>query len=260
MSHPPVRCRFWSAILDSSGSALSVPESIPVAPVERTDDGLPSTTDRPSASAQGSLPRIIAIAAEAVKRRSNGRRSNSGHARGIGEVGDAGAVGESIRGEASRFNKVMRTLQQVAVHRVQQIYARLNGVAVPEAMTGSSTAGNAVGAGRGQGTGAPVAATSAAVGLAGFKQGEEKLEEEARTLVAFACGSAREIGRGGDPGVTGSEGGASWGDEDGSDNSGSSWSMMMPYLPVWIGFAAREQVQYIVFRGNLPSRPTIAVC
>ncbi|CAM9855257.1 unnamed protein product, partial [Ectocarpus sp. 6 AP-2014] len=247
------RCRFWSAVLDSSSPAAgaagaagaAIPQDDGDTLVEEGGDGDETagatTTPARCASllappdgdgADVSLPRIIAAATAALE------TSNSSGSSSL-EAG-MGAHDEEV-GVRSRLEK---TLQQVAVHRVQQIYARLNGVAALESSGTTAAAAER----------RPAAPSSGAEGVDDDEEGEleeaapggaaqeeggnGKLEEEeeARGLVAYACGACR--GSGGD-----GHGPVAWGDEDGgSRGGGASWSMMMPYLPVWVGFAEKEQV------------------
>ncbi|CAM9371733.1 unnamed protein product, partial [Ectocarpus sp. 8 AP-2014] len=248
------RCRFWSAVLDSSSPATAAAGGAVAAAAIPQDDGDTlveeggegdetagaTTIPAPPASllmppdgdgADVSLPRIIAAATAALE------TSNSSGSSSL-EAG-MGAHDEEV-GVRSRLEK---TLQQVAVHRVQQIYARLNGVAALES-SGTTAAAER----------RPAPPSSGAEGVdddeegeleeaapggaAREEGGEGKLEEEARGLVAYACGACR--GGGGD-----GHGPVAWGDEDGGGRGrggGASWSMMMPYLPVWVGFAEEEQV------------------
>ncbi|CAM9653967.1 unnamed protein product, partial [Ectocarpus sp. 13 AM-2016] len=249
------RCRFWSAILDSSSAATAAAAGAAGAgaPILRDDgdtlveeggDGDEKAgatmTPAPHASllipsdgdgADVSLPRIIAAATASLEASNSSSGSSSSLAAGTG-------VHDEEVGVSSRLEK---TLQQVAVHRVQQIYARLNGVAALES-SGTTAAAER----------RPASPPSGAEGVdddeegeleeaapggsAREEGGEEKLEEEARGLVAYACGACRSSGGGGHGPVT-------WGDEDGGGRGGgASWSMMMPYLPVWVGFAEEEQV------------------
>ncbi|CAM9386652.1 unnamed protein product, partial [Scytosiphon promiscuus] len=153
---------------------------------------------------------------------------------------EGGAGADDTAGVRRRLEM---TLQQVAVHRVQQIYARLNGVAALE--------GGAVAAEKEVPTGSGVEGEDESDGEGGGskdrRRGEEaRLEEEARDLVAFACRACGRTGAG-SAGAGVSAGG--WGDGDrecGGRGGGASWSMMMPYLPVWVGFAAREQVAFFL--------------
>lgn len=246
------RCRFWSAVLESSTSSAAASAAASALPsttpqhsgdklVEEEEEGEsvegdtapdPPCPPPPGFSsifpAEGetgeeakALPRILATAAAALEMTRRGDSNN-----GSGGIGSNAAREEGAAGV--RRKRLEKTLQQVAVHRVQQIYARLNGISDPEAA--AADAGS-------PGTGSEAA--SAAV-----KDDHARLEQEARGLVAFACGSCGEGGGGGGGGGSGLVG---WGDEGGdgggsSGGGGACWSVMMPYLPVWVGFAAREQV------------------
>lgn len=223
------RCRFWSAIVDSQGSALSLPESIPMATgandgdkqasVETTSESSSPTVG--AASEGGALTRIIEIAADALRGSGNSSSTSSN-------------IRQARVKEEARI-RLTQTLQQVAIHRVQQIYARLNGAAALEGGAGNPNRG---GAGEKEDMGAAVAA-----GGEGVKQEEERLESEARGLVAFACASAIGL-RAGERRAErdGRSWPGAWGDENDTAKRSASWRMMMPYLPVWVGFAAREQV------------------
>lgn len=261
------RCRFWSAVLESAPSPAAKTAALAVSSTspqhdgdtlieEEEDDetvrGGPATTSPSSplgcsgafpaesemAEEEKALPRIIAAAATALD---VSRRGDSGSGCGSSSIG-----GNSMAGEESaagvRRRRLEKTLQQVAVHRVQQIYARLNGIAD---LKPAAAAAGLLGTGN--------EAESAVAGT----DDNARLEEEARGLVAFACGSC---GGGGAGGGSGSRF-VRWGDEDrdGGDGGaggggGASWSMMMPYLPVWVGFAAREQVR----RAGMLVRNTLA--
>lgn len=242
------RCRFWSAVLDPTCSSSSGEASPPPAPVEVTaglpgadgdtlieeHDGsdkniavdTPTTPPRliPLLDGAGDemtalLPRIIAAAAAAAAAFDTG--SSGGH----GTEEDA-----RVDNRAGVRRRLERTLQQVAVHRVQQIYARLNGVSALEGAAEAEEEKEGV-----MPTGLEI--EDEADGEERGPRGEDaRLEEEARDLVAFACRACGGVGVGG-----------GWGDEDrecggGSGGGGASWSMMMPYLPVWVGFATKEQV------------------
>ncbi|CAB1100685.1 unnamed protein product [Ectocarpus sp. CCAP 1310/34] len=253
------RCRFWFAVLDSSSSATAgagaaIPQDDGNTLVEEGGDGdktaRATTAPAPPASvlmppdgdeADASLPRIIAAATAALETSS----SSGGGGSSSLEAG-TGAHDEEV-GVRSRLEK---TLQQVAVHRVQQIYAHLNGVA---ALESSGTTGAAERRPASPPSGAEgmdddqegKLEEAAPGGAAREEGGEEKLEDEARGLVAYACGACRGSGGGGHGPVT-------WGDEDGDGRGGGAgWSMMMPYLPVWVGFAEEEQV------GGQPLVPSI---
>ncbi|CAM9790800.1 unnamed protein product, partial [Ectocarpus sp. 4 AP-2014] len=249
------RCRFWSAVLVSSSTATAAGAGAVVTGAARPqDDGdtlveeggdgdeTAGTTTAPAPracvlmppdgdEADVSLPRIIAAATAALETSNSSSISSSSLKAGTG------AHDEEV-GVRSRLEK---TLQQVAVHRVQQIYARLNGVAALES-SGTTAAAERRPTPPSPGTEGEdddeegELEEAAPGGAAREEGGEEKLEEEARGLVAYACGACRGSGGGGHGPVV-------WGDEDGGGRGGGAgWSMMMPYLPVWVGFAEEEQV------------------
>lgn len=190
-----------TAAEDTSGQAA----------VEMTSE--PSASSTTEAVSEGALLRIMKIAT-AVLTRSGGRSKGEQHTEAFVEGQDSGRA------------RLTQTLQQVAIHRVQQIHARLNGVEALE-KHGSN-------------------ATVSGSGEQGGDEGDEegRLESEARGLVAFACASAIGCSTGGGRRAEG-EGscpGGAWGDEDEEAKCSASWRMMMPYLPVWIGLAESGQV------------------
>ena len=243
------RCRFWSAVLEPATSSSPAVSAAPAAALRPRHDGgdvlveeddesghaggetVPdqsspsslvfsvSSAEDGAAAAAAPLPRVIAAAAAALEA---SRRGDNGG-------------GEGVEGVRRRLEK---TLQQVAVHRVQQIYAHLNGVAALEAAEESPTTTAASGDEAEQGG-------EAEEGAEAVEGNEARLEEEARGLVEFAC---KSCGGGGGR----ADGSVGWGDEDlgrGDGNGGgASWGMMMPYLPVWVGFAAKEQVSWCTLR------------
>lgn len=249
------RCRFWSAVLEpSASSSLAVTAAAAPRPQHDSGDVLVEGDDEDdhaggetvpgqsfsalvfsvssaedgeaAAAAAAPLPRVIVAATAALEA---SRRGGSGGSVDDGLAGAAGG-GEVVEGVRRRLEQ---TLQQVAVHRVQQIYAHLNGIAALEAAEELPAASAASGEEREEegetGKGAAAAA----------EDKDARFEEEARGLVAFACESCGYVGsRAGDT--------IRWGDEafdcGGGNSGGASWSMMMPYLPVWVGFAAKKQV------------------
>lgn len=178
------------------------------------------------AMSEGELPRIIEIAADAL--RASGSSTSTSTSTSVRQV----RVKEEAR------VRLTQTLQQVAIHRVQQIYARLNGAAALEGGVGI-----AYGGGVGEEEGREGRPKAAAAGSGGGRPEDERLESEARGLVEFACASAIGLRAGERRGEGGSRSWpAVWGDENEVAKRSASWRMMMPYLPVWVGFAAREQV------------------
>lgn len=213
------RCRFWSEVLDSSISGMDgslIPESLPITTHLHGNyaEGDPSARS----SSDGALSGIIAAAAATA---TNGKGINATSA-----------------GYAATA-RLMKTLQQVSVHRVQQIYARLNGAAALEATTKGSSGVQGVAGGAAE-TGREEAET----GATAVEEENRRLEEEARQLVAFACGACEPRRADGDRGDLSDnvEVSATWGDENHAIRDNASWSMMMPYLPVWVGFANPVQV------------------
>lgn len=224
------------------------------APPPLLGDSADALLSAPSPLSGGALPRIVAAATAALE--SGNSRSDDDDGGGLlsGLGGSTTSLPGATTATATAVVRLKKTLQQVAVHRVQQIYARLNGALALEAAA-STPGGSGGGGGDGGGGGAPGGSGGIADHLqdgrtmasaAGVGEEDERLESEAREMVAFACGacaSSHGDGRG--------EGGAegcsrvttTWGDESRAARDGASWSMMMPYLPVWVGFAAREQVR-----------------
>lgn len=152
--------------------------------------------------------------------------SGGSDSRGASASGGGHHTPASDGGQDAARARLAQTLQQVAIHRVQQIHARLNGVEALEKH-----------------------ASKAAVSGSGEQRGDEggeegRLESEARGLVAFACTSAIGSSTGGGRGAEGDGScpSGAWGDEDDEAKRSASWRMMMPYLPVWVGFAEDEQV------------------
>lgn len=190
------------------------------------------------------LPRVIAAAAVALEASRRGDRGRSIEAGG----------GESVEGVRRRLEE---TLQQVAVHRVQQIYAHLNGIAALEAAEEVPTITTPLGE-----EGEREDEREAEKGAAAAAEGNDaQFEEEARGLVAFAC---KACGDGGSQ----ADGSVRWGDEDldsgGGGGGGASWSMMMPYLPVWVGFAGERQVSWcrtiMVFTNGVAATTMCSSC
>ena len=216
------------------------------------DEGANPPAGASSAVSDGDLPRIIAAAA-AVLKASRARLDS------VGAGAWAGVEEGTEAGATVAVGRLEKTLQQVAVHRVQQIYARLNGAAVlEERVVAAATAGASTGAaGNGSVEMTSAEPTSGVIVTAEAGDEGERLEREARSLVAFACGACALPSGGADGGSCGGGGGGrgggtggggarrlvtTWGDEDERARGRASWSMMMPYLPVWVGFAAAEQV------------------
>lgn len=215
----------------------SSPDSVPMiiaADPQHNDDDDDKMCDVVTAPmSDGALLRIIEVATAAFE---HGRgcqarvedeaiAGNAKRAAGVAQteietITAADNDDDDIGAEAEA--RLLQTLQQVAVHRVQKIYAHLNGTAALERGADGAEADSAE-------AGAVAGAESEAAAL---NTPEDRLEGEARRLVAFAC-DACEFG----------VRGKMWGDEDGRAKASASWRMMMPYLPVWVGFAARGQVR-----------------
>lgn len=283
------RCRFWSAVLgDDSSSSTATNQQQNAQPKEHTtptDGDITSVSAATLASTSPSvpplllsdgtaLPRIIAAAATALESNNTPAALLAGN-----DQGNLAGWGSRLATESPSpaTARLLKTLQQVAVHRVQQIYARLNGISALEGSGSRVTPATTKTTDR-YGTATDTKKTNhidetrAAVddaedadmssgegGAADKDQNDgmdedERLETEARRLVAFACGACESRS------VCGGGGGiyrtVVWGDENrvGVNDRGASWSMMMPYLPVWVGFAATEQVSgcgFAVGKGNV---------
>lgn len=142
-----------------------------------------------------------------------------------------------------------KTLQQVTVHRVQQIYACLNGSAVLEA------AGEEVKTLRTNRRPVEKEVVIAEKETEGTQEGEEgpedeqqRLEREARELVALAFSLVRSSDACRSAGMEAAWSGG-YGDDDGGDlelggeGEGPSLRAIAPYMPVWVGFASSEEVK-----------------
>ncbi|CAN0345215.1 unnamed protein product, partial [Discosporangium mesarthrocarpum] len=222
------RCLFWSAVLDCPVAASDT-ESLPGSS-NLPKRGAPKGNTRAKLLSGGALRRLL-VAAGASTTPSDGgpgpprggRDFALGHNMGMGGHGEPQSRGVRVApGHGARVRRLRATLQQLGVHRVQQIYAELNGVVLGGGKEGGGTSVGGDNSGK----------LRSALGSGGV------------CMRGGMSGSWRQRVMGGGLGWGGGEGeggGGRWGDEVGFGEMWG-WSMMMPYLPVWVDFAAKDQV------------------
>lgn len=160
---------------------------------------------------------------------------------------DVGELKERERVSMLRLRlRLKKTLQQVAVHRVQQIYACLNGSSVLESSGEEiKTLRNKP---RSVERGGMIPEKGTEEGEEGLEDEQQRLEREARELVSLAFSLVRSSDACRSDGMEaawiGGCGDDNRGDLDpGGGGEGPSLRAMAPYMPVWVGFASSEEVK-----------------